>query len=71
MRIGYFVVSLVNMLWGHILFPFLSLLHLVTNSAAQGSFPILAPLDSPILQANSQRELKQCLGEWILREVLR
>lgn len=36
MRIGYFVVSLVNMLWDHILFPFPSLLHLVTDLAAQG-----------------------------------
>lgn len=30
MRSGYFVVSPVNTLWDHILFPFLSLLHLVT-----------------------------------------
>lgn len=38
MRIRYFVVSLVNMLWDHILFPFLSLLHWVTNSAARCPF---------------------------------
>lgn len=33
-RSGYFVVSLVNKLWGHILFPFLSLLlsHIFSNS---------------------------------------
>lgn len=58
MRSGYFAVSLVNKLWDHILFPFLSLLHRVTDSAAQGPFPRPAPLNWLILRANSQREMK-------------
>ena len=56
-RSGYFVVSLVNKLWGHILFPFLSLLW-VTYSATQSPFPRPAPPNWLILWANSQQELK-------------
>lgn len=52
-RIGYFIVSLVNMLWDHILSPsFPSLFSHRLGSTG----PLLnpAPLAWPILQANSQ-----------------
>lgn len=73
-RIGYSVVSLVNMLCGHILFPFPSLLHLATALAHRIHSQQSVPLHWPILQATCQPNLMLepwHLGEWILREIIR
>lgn len=46
-------------------FPFPSLLHSVTNSAARRPFPIPAQLMWPIFQANFKQELKvSTLASW-------